>query len=229
MRKRLVVAFAAVLAGPVQAPAQSPADPGPIRAVRVLTDAVARGGRFELGVDLAGPFANPFDFDEVLVQGHFVPPSGKEVVVGGFHFRDFERALEGRNEKLAPKGEPEWRVRFTPAEAGAHRWWVTAKTKAGASKTEPKSFTAAPAPFKGFIRTGSVSKLHFEFDDGSPYFAVGENVCWPGSRGTYDYDDWFGKLAEAGGNYARLWIGPFDSFTLEAKAGGLGRYDLANA
>jgi hypothetical protein len=103
------------------------------------------------------------------------------------------------------------------------------KTKSGEAKTPPRSFTAAAAPFKGFIRRASVSKFHFEYDDGSPYFAVGENVCWPSSRGSYDYDDWFGRLAEAGGNYARLWIGPFDAFTLEAKAGGLGRYDLANA
>jgi hypothetical protein len=182
-----------------------------------------------MAVDLTGPFVNPFDFDEVLVQGHFVPPSGREVVVDGFHYRDFDRVLDGKSEKLTPKGEPEWRVRFTPVEAGAHRYWVTAKTKAGEAKTEAKPFSSAAAPFKGFIRVGGVSKLHFEYADGSPYFAVGENVCWSGSRGTYDFYDWFGKLAEAGGNYARLWIGPFDSFTLENKAGGLGRYDLAAA
>ena len=111
--------------------------------MRVLSAAVPRGGRFELAVDLAGHFANPFDFDEFLVQGHFVAPSGKEVVVDGFPYRDFERALEGRNEKLTPKGETEWRVRFTPVEAGTHRIWVTARPKSGAEKGQPLSFAAA--------------------------------------------------------------------------------------
>ena len=34
------------------------------------------------------------------------------------------------------------------------------------------------------------AKRYFRLDDGTPLFLNGLCVCWHGSRGTYDYDDW---------------------------------------
>jgi hypothetical protein len=206
-----------------------------IRSVTLAKDVVPRLGKFEAAVNLSKPYANPFDPDEILVQGHFVSPSQKEIVVDGFFFRDFERRVEGNREQLTPKGQAEFRVRFAPTEVGEWKFWATAKDKSGEAKSAAQTFRCVAAPARGFVRVSPSNPLYFEFDDGSPYFAVGENVCWSGSKGTYDYDHWFGKLADNGANYGRLWIGPFDSFTLERKKrdanddAGLGRYDLANA
>lgn len=229
-----------------------------IRAVTVAQNVVPRYGKFEASVHLSKQYANPFDPNEVWLQGHFISPSQKEIVVDGFYFRDFERRLEGNSERLTPKGNPEWRVRFTPTECGEWKFWVTVKDKSGEAKSGVQTFrcaTPSPSPPSqggeqkgsppseggvrggqhGFVRISKKNPLYFEFDDGQPYFAVGENVCWSGSKGTYDYDNWFSKLSAHGGNYARLWIGPFDSFTLERKKrdaqdeAGIGRYDLANA
>jgi hypothetical protein len=206
-----------------------------IRSVNVLHNVVPRFGKFEASVSLSKSYANPFDPDEVSTQGHFVAPSQKEFVADGFYFRDFERRLEGSSERLAPKGNPEWRVRFAPTEVGEWKFWVTVKDKSGESQSRVQTFRCELSQDSGFVRVSQKNPLYFEFDNGKPYFAVGENVCWSGSKGTYDYDKWFAQLAANGGNYARLWIGPFDSFTLERKQreaqdeAGLGRYDLANA
>lgn len=207
-----------------------------IRSVNVAQNVVPRLGKFEASVNLSKQYANPFDPDEVLLRGHFVSPSQKEIVVDGFYFRDFERKLEGNSERLAPKGNPEWRARFAPTELGEWRFWVTVKDKSGESKSRVQTFRCENEKNgRGFVRVSKKNPLYFEFDNGQPYFAVGENVCWSGSKGTYDYDGWFAKLAANGGNYARLWIGPFDSFTLERRKrdaqdeAGIGRYDLANA
>jgi len=46
----------------------------------------------------------------------------------------------------------------------------------------------------------------FAYDNGQPYFAIGENVCWGGKRGSFDFDDWLPPLAKAGGNWLRIWM-----------------------
>ena len=42
-------------------------------------------------------------------------------------------------------------------------------------------------------------------------------------KGTYGYDDYFGKLAANGGNYARLWLTDraWDDLTVEVKLGNM--------
>ncbi len=57
---------------------------------------------------------------------------------------------------------------------------------------------------------------------------TGENVCWHGARGTYDYDDWFCAMQAAGENYARLWMCPW-AFGVETDANSLNRYRLDRA
>jgi hypothetical protein len=61
---------------------------------------------------------------------------------------------------------------------------------------------------------------------------LGENICWANDPGTYGYDTWLSKLADAGGNYTRLWLDPdwnelgLEKLTREPGDGnGLGRYD----
>jgi hypothetical protein len=58
----------------------------------------------------------------------------------------------------------------------------------------------------GFLRPSALDPRYLRFDDGTPYFAVGENLAWYDGRGTFAYDDWFEKLAAQGVNYVRLWM-----------------------
>jgi hypothetical protein len=60
-------------------------------------------------------------------------------------------------------------------------------------------------------------------DDGSPYFAVGENVGWYDARGTFAYDAWLDRLAAQGATFARLWM-PSWAFGIEWSDTGLGDY-----
>lgn len=78
------------------------------------------------------------------------------------------------------------------------------------SDTEPaKQFTVNPSFKKGFIRVSQSDKRYFVYDDGSPYFAIGENVCWSGSGRTFNYDAWLTNLAANGGNFIRVWNAPW--------------------
>jgi hypothetical protein len=199
------------------------------------TASVSAYARFELAVDLKARYENPFDPAQVALDGHFITPAGKEEVVPGFYGWDFERALRADSERVTPTGQGGWAVRYCPRQPGVYRYWVTLQNQGRTVRSAEATFTCVASANPGLVRVSRTNPLYFEFDNGEPYFAIGENVCWPGQGGTYDYDRYWKRLAENGANYARVWVGPFDCFTLERTArgaddtAGLGRIDLAAA
>eukprot|EP01006_Ploeotia_vitrea_P020401 TRINITY_DN52675_c0_g1_i1.p1 TRINITY_DN52675_c0_g1~~TRINITY_DN52675_c0_g1_i1.p1 ORF type:complete len:756 (+),score=307.56 TRINITY_DN52675_c0_g1_i1:51-2270(+) len=210
--------------------------------------------RFECRVELPAKYANPFDPDYVHVQGHFVLSSSasssrrrsqsqdrdnSEATVDGFWFQNYSRALVDGAEVLTPVGKPHFRVRFTPTVPGEWTLHVVARDQDARNVSEAISFSvAADDKARGFVRISEVNHASFERQVGGNdrgaegnevLYVLGENVCWSSTNHTtYDYDKWFGRLSAAGGNYARLWLGPMDSFSVETTATGAGKYDLEN-
>ena len=160
--------------------------------------------------------ATPSDPAQVSVTGEFEAPGGRRYEIPGFFFRDFDRTLAGGRERLAPKGRGYWKVRFTPTEPGAWRWrWIAALPEGRDESPWRVVDVAPPAPDRhGLLRTSPADDRYLRFDDGAPYFAVGENLAWYDARGTFAYDDWFAKLAAQGVTYVRLWM-PSWAFGLE--------------
>jgi hypothetical protein len=119
-------------------------------------------------------------------------------------------------------------------EVGRHELRVTARDRSGEVQSEPITIVATEADDRGFVRRCPETPFYLQFDSGEPYFAVGENMCWGGPRQTHDYDDWLPPLAEAGGNYIRIWLVRWNmglewSDTDPAKRSryyGLGKYSL---
>jgi len=132
-------------------------------------------------------------------------PSGREVVVPAFYTRDYSLTVVDGESLLEPKGEPSWKLRFAAAEPGEHTLVVAAKDRSGEARSEPVAFTATPSDSPGYVRVSTKDPRYFAFDNGTPYFAVGENVCtW--RKGVADYDTWLPRLGAVGGNYARIWM-----------------------
>ncbi len=209
--------------------------PATIVSVRTATPATATYEKFELAIDLQADYQNPFDPADVALDAHFVTPQGQEQIVPGFLWWECQRSRQGRtrpSEQVRPTGKFQWRVRYCPMTPGTYRYTLVLDDGTDRVQTEPATFTVAASQHPGMVRVARQNPRYFELDNGRPYFGIGENVCWPGPLGTYDYDNYWKKLAEHGANYARLWIGPFDIFTLERTArnatdpAGLGRYDL---
>ena len=239
----LMAAGLVLLAGSVLLAAESDSGlvgkgPAAIISVRLNTRAPATFRRFELAIDLNAEYHNPFDPADVALEGHFVTPAGQEQVVPGFLWWECERSKQGDSrprEQVRPTGKADWRIRYCPTIPGKYRYWLVLSDGTNRVQAEPASFTAVASKHPGLVRIAKENPRYFEHDDGTPYFGIGENVCWPGRLGTYDYDNYWQKLADHGANYARLWIGPFDVFTLERTAhhekdpAGLGRYDLVNS
>lgn len=183
----------------------------------------AKFGRMEWTVNVEKTFDNPFDPDELAVDAEFVGPDGQKLRVPGFWTLAFEHHAEGRRDRMTPVGQAHWAVRFCPAAAGTWIMRVVAKSKDDSGQSDVVKFDVAPSSNPGFVRRVADNPRYFQFDDGSPFFMVGLNICW-GDLKTYETD--FAKLQSVGGNFARLWL---SNRALESNKTGIGKYDLENA
>ena len=187
--------------------------------------------RLEFRISGLPTAANPFDPDSIRVDGAFTLPSGRTVIVPAFWYQTYQRSLSGATESLSGLGSPEWRLRFVPPEAGSYSLALTVQTNGQSSGSAvATNFTVLaqnPPPRFGYVGNAS-SAQYFQTGDGQPLTLIGENVGWAGSRGTYDYDTWFGAMRAAGENYARVWMCPW-WLGIETDANSLNRYRLDRA
>lgn len=180
--------------------------PGIVSVVSNLAT-VPRFEKFELSIDLSASYDNPFDPAQVDLNAEFVAPSGKTAAVAGFFYQGYRNRVES-NEKARPLldavGSPCWKVRFAPAELGRYRYSLTLRNRFRGADEQvrwgPAEFQCVGSGNRGFLRVSPVSRRYFQFDDGSPFFAVGQNLQndWP----QYIHSR---LLADAGCNAARVW------------------------
>jgi hypothetical protein len=187
--------------------------------------------RVEFQVNNVPSATNRFDPDVIRLDATFTSPSGGVMIVPGFWFQNYTRSLAAGNEQLATSGSPSWRIRFTPQEAGSYSLALAIATN-GVSAGPPlltnfTVFNTNPPTRTGYVQIAP-GQQYFRTGDGQPLRLLGENVCWHGGRGTYDYDNWFPAMQSAGENFARLWMCPW-AFGIECEPGTLKNYRLSRA
>ncbi len=187
---------------------------------------VQRLDKFELTFQLSQTgYSNPFDPAQIDVSAVFVSPSRHSYSVNGFFYQDYART--GPPEKLSPIGSPVWKVRFTPAEAGA--WTYTVKAvdaKTGTALLSRRTFTCTPSGRKGYVQKSHLDARYLQYEDGTQYIPLGQNLAWGNwgtTNGTYSYDTWLPKMAAEGADFARYWMWS-DYQGIEWKDTGLGNY-----
>lgn len=134
--------------------------------------------RFESGVAYKNPFR------EVLLDGVFTSPSGKEVKVPGFW-----------------AGDRAWKLRFSSAEPGVHSY-RTRCSDSGNSGLHEQWGEVRVTPYTGtnpLYRHGplriSRDKRHFCYADGTPFFWMGD-TWWMGLCQRLGWPEDFQRLAQ---------------------------------
>eukprot|EP00698_Gefionella_okellyi_P017921 TRINITY_DN5320_c0_g1_i2.p1 TRINITY_DN5320_c0_g1~~TRINITY_DN5320_c0_g1_i2.p1 ORF type:complete len:309 (-),score=56.38 TRINITY_DN5320_c0_g1_i2:56-982(-) len=181
----------------------------------------------EVSVAVARNYSNPFDYAEVVVGARFTSASGQSFDIDGFWFQSFTRKMSSQGgEQLTASGEPLFLIRFSPTTVGQWTFVAYVNDSTGYSFADPSTFVVTQASAQeGFIRVAD-NKQYFEVDATDElFFPMGENMCWGDGKGTYDFDNWFGKLMANGGNYIRLWLDYDADFDQESMQDGLGRYN----
>ncbi|MCB0112541.1 MAG: DUF5060 domain-containing protein [Caldilineaceae bacterium] len=157
---------------------------------------------------------NTFDPAQMDLQVAYTAPSGAQMSVPAFWYQAYDAST------LQPQGEPRWKARFTPTESGE---WRAQVIRDGDPVGEALAFTVDESDHLGFVRIDSRNPRYFAFDSGAPYFPIGLNIGWSNGDVLADYERWFDRLSENGGNVARVWMASW-SFGIEWNDTGLGNY-----
>jgi len=122
-------------------------------------------------------------------------------------------------EAVKETGRATLAVRFTPTVAGT---W-TYRAMRGGDVVEEGAIECVESGNPGYVEISARDPRYFAFTDGSPYCAIGLDLCWPvryrlskgrefersartGTLGMGDYRRWFGKMRAHGANFARIWL-----------------------
>lgn len=204
-----------------------------IDAITPFSDAVEKYGKFETRVAITAQYTNPYDYDQVQVSAIFTSPSGQKRTIDGFFMWDL-KINEQTGNLSQNSNEGEFRIRFAPDQIGIWTYEVQIKDANGTSTSTTQSFectTISDPHNKGYIRDNQTNFLNF--DNGDPYIAIGENICWQNNNAYLDYKNWLTHLKDQGGNFFRLWHAHW-GLGLEWRAGqsqfqGLRQYKEANS
>ena len=195
-------------------PSSGPATPGPFTALN-LTGLPARAAQFtllDLRVTTGGQVLNPYDPIQADVTLNVTTPSGAALSVPAFWMVEF--GADGR-----PTDAGAWHARFTPTEPGIY----TLRVRSGAAQSTPQSVSVTASDAPGFIRRSAAHPRFFEDSRGRTFIPTGPNIAWSTGDVLADYERWFDRLAENGGNYARVWMASW-AFGIEWRDTGLGDY-----
>ncbi len=178
-----------------------------------------------------GRTGNPFDPTESIST-----LSSSRRRAGGWwcrhsRYRPYERRRRreaaGRLTGYYPVGLPRWKARS--------RWPRRAVRCGGRTEGPARGGQVGPDPLSlrqfretGFLRIAHSDPRFLEFDDGRPFFAIGQNLAFIGSSSQYadlsKAEAMFGRLAENGANYLRIWTCCEDwAMAIEARKSAWGR------
>jgi hypothetical protein len=160
----------------------------------------------EWAIQINTQFKNPYLQEEVAVNMVLKAPSGRELVLPCFY-------ESGKSGEVS-----NWRARFMAQETGVYSYhfqlWRDYKL---VHTTEKQSIQSRRSGKKGILRPGD--NWVFRFDNGEPFRAIGENICWESranddskyfkelhEKDKYNYEEMLPALASYGGNYFRTWI-----------------------
>ena len=123
---------------------------------------------------------------------------------------------------------PVWMLRFTPQEVGRYTATFYVRNSAGEIRSVEQSMIVAPEAVTqlgrkgGNVRVSHRDPKQLELADESPFFILGQNVCW-----SQDWSPYLDKIKAYGGNTCRIWLCPW-GLNLELKSDP-GSYDLDEA
>lgn len=167
-----------------------------------------------------GQGMNPYDPDDIDIRVTF--RNGKDsLVVPAFYMQKVSGNLE-TNKWMVQEQLYNWRARFStalPGEWSAHPdIYVKGKKWTKGSQSEDVVFEIKSSMRKGPIRRSGHSKIasrYLEHADGSPFFAIGENLCWGGygsltPESNTRHVRWIKEMAINGGNFTRISLVPWE-------------------
>ncbi len=186
-------------------------DAGAALELRASRAEVAAFGRVEFRIAGVPECADPFDPEAVDLRLELTAPDGGRVVVPAFFAQDYVRGADGAGAPdgwVYPTGTGVWMARFAPVLAGHHRAVAVLGRAGGELRSASVGFDCAASSARGFVRVARKDPRFLEFDNGEPFFAIGQNLAFIGEQQhvtAAKAREVLPKLAANGANYLRVW------------------------
>ncbi len=198
--------------------------------IALSSESVGQYERVEVSIGGVGRYDNPFDPKQVDVSVEIAGPAGEKMTLPAFFCQDYERRkmIGGRSGAnwYYPAGQG-WKARFAPRQVGAYSATVILGDGSGTSRSNTVRFTCKPSQNKGYLRVCKQDPRFLELSGGEPFIAIGQNMAFVG-EGQYvnltKAEEIFGKLAQNGANFVRIWTCCEDwAMAIEARKSAWGR------
>jgi hypothetical protein len=168
--------------------------------------------KLEIIIKTDTSYENPYNPDEVDLTITLKTPDKKQITIPAFYYQDYERRKfdrrRGRANWYYPTGMGSWKARFAPMQTGTYSAAATLRDKNGTIHSDTIKFDCTLSSKKGFIRASRKDPRFFEFTEGAPFFAIGQNLAFIG-EGQYvnltKAEQIFEKLSRNGANFLRIW------------------------
>ncbi len=157
---------------------------------------------FEVDVVCNAVYSNPYDYDQVTVRGVFYSPSGKTDTVDGFYCKNF--TYTPPDKWPVSDGSHNWKVRYTPTEAGKWKFQILCQDKNGKVSTIKLKYKCLQNNDQGYLRKGKDNYL--QFDNKTSFFPIGLNIAWWNENLITDYKRWIDSCSQNGINFLRVWV-----------------------
>lgn len=178
---------------------------GQLYSIQLNKDTVGVFDLFEININAGKEIKDIYNKNEVEIFAEITTPDNKQRKIEGFCFQEYEKTLVSGREVLTKRGNPYWKVRYTPTKVGRHSFKIDVRHNGKSNQSNVETFDVKANSEKGFIRIGN--KNYLQFDSKTPYFAVGMSTAWVDKFNTINkYDYYFKKLKESGCNYSRIWL-----------------------
>lgn len=173
---------------------------------------IAKYEKLELTLTPQRNYDNPFDPCEVSIDLRIECPTGESLVLPAFFSQDYERRdFPGNGKTVAwyyPVGRGTWKARFAPTETGTFAIRARLRDREGQSLSQTIHTECIPSQNQGYLRVGRRDPRFLEFTEGSPFFAIGQNLAFIGASQYVNVpraEAIFAELARNGANFLRIW------------------------
>ena len=205
---------------------------GPPVIANVMAEETAeRYKKYEITVEVAAEYTNPYDFDDFHLYGEFVTPSGKRQLVDGFYRENFRIHISNKGDQLFPHGKPEWKIRFTPKEIGTYSFHVAGVDRKGRRNEFPvKTFRVTESDSNGSIRVSSTDPNYLQFDSGRKFYGIGYAAHFWGDTHILTFlKHYITQLAFFGANYTSINLENIQDCGFKLETARLGWYNQENS
>ncbi len=180
--------------------------------IEAAQEKVGQYEKLEMLIRLDAQVENPFDPDQIDLTVLLTAPSGQRITLPAFYCQDYERRQfsQGRNARnwYYPISQGHWKARFAPTQTGRYSATARLKGPSGDIQSASVQFECVPSQRKGYVRVSRKDPRFLAFDNGTDFFAIGQNLAFIG-EGQYvnltKAEQIFGELHDNGANFLRIW------------------------